>query len=53
MKQTHKDGEELRSLVIISPERREAWVTETDPDKARRFFAGFDADGFDAGPVQK
>jgi putative SOS response-associated peptidase YedK len=47
------DGDEPRSLVIIPPEHREAWVTETDPDKARRFFVGFDVDGFEAGPVQK
>jgi putative SOS response-associated peptidase YedK len=53
MKQFHKDGDEPRSLVVIPPEHREAWVTETNPDKARRFLVGFDADGFEAGPVLK
>ena len=35
MKQFHKAGDEPRSLVVIPPEKRTAWVTLTDPTAAR------------------
>lgn len=53
MKQFHKDGDEPRSLVVVSLADREAWVTETNPEKARRFFVGLPPEEFQAGPVVK
>lgn len=53
MKQFHRASEEPRSQVIIAPEQREAWVNERDPERARRFLAPFDPEGFDAGPKRK
>lgn len=53
MHQFHRDGDEPRSLVVIPPEHRVAWVNERNPDAARRFLVPFDADEFDAGPRPK
>ena len=53
MKQFHHDGDEPRSLVVIRPEHREAWVSERDPEAARRFLVPFAAEEFDAGPKRQ
>ena len=51
MKQFHKAGDEPRSLVVIPPEKRTAWVTLTDPTAARAFLQEMPVDEFDAGPA--
>ncbi len=51
MKQFHRAGDEPRSLVVIPPEQRTAWVTQTDPLAARAFLREMPVDEFDSGPA--
>ena len=47
----HKHPDEARSVVVIPPELRAAWLQQKTPEHARDFFKEMPADEFASGPA--